>query len=180
MTLITPHLSFQLGSVPTVSHMTPQTLKPNQLASVPTLQICDFNHPSEKPVEDLLSATQDMMNIDNLIRFPSDIDEALLELPLKNPVPNPADESSSHHSKYPPPSCWSVNPPGGNPKNLRCICSAVQILQQLNSDWSWSCPKVMSWTITKCQYPGQICQHQVRKKRKTCRFWVSESNESTN
>ena len=69
-----------------------------QLASVPTLQICDFNHPSEKPVEDLLSATQDLMNIDNLIRFPSDIDEALLELPLKNPVPNPADESSSCHS----------------------------------------------------------------------------------
>ena len=38
------------------------------------------------------------MNIDNLIRFPSDIDEALLELPLKNPIPNPADESSSCHS----------------------------------------------------------------------------------
>ena len=49
-------------------------------------------------MEDLLSATQDLMNIDNLIRFPSDIDEALLELPLKNPVPNPADESSSCHS----------------------------------------------------------------------------------
>ena len=69
-----------------------------QLASVPTLQICDFNHPTEKPVEDLLSAPQDLMNIDNLIRFPSDFDEALLELPLKNPVPNPADESSSYHS----------------------------------------------------------------------------------
>ena len=38
------------------------------------------------------------MNIDNLIRFPSDFDEALLELPLKNPVPNTADESSSCHS----------------------------------------------------------------------------------
>ena len=44
-----------------------------QLASVPTLQTCDFNHLTEKPVEDLLSATQDLMNIDNIIRFPSDI-----------------------------------------------------------------------------------------------------------
>ena len=61
-------------------------------------------------MEDLLSATQDLMNIDNLIRFPSDIDEALLELPLKNPVPNPADESSSCHSVNP-------NTPGGNPNN---------------------------------------------------------------
>ena len=49
-------------------------------------------------MEDLLSAPQDLINIDNFIRFPSDFDEALLELPLKNPVPNPADESSSCHS----------------------------------------------------------------------------------
>ena len=45
-----------------------------------------------------IQGLQNLMNIDNLIRFPSDFDEALLELPLKNPVPNPADESSSCHS----------------------------------------------------------------------------------
>ena len=39
-----------------------------------------------------IQGLQDLMNIDNLIRVPSDFDEALLELPLKNPVPNPADD----------------------------------------------------------------------------------------
>ena len=50
-------------------------------------------------MEDFLSAPQDLMNIDNLTRFPSDFDKSLLELPLKNLVPpNPADKSSSCHS----------------------------------------------------------------------------------
>ena len=45
-----------------------------------------------------IQGLQNLMNIDNPIRFPSDFNEALLELPLKKPVPNPADESSSCHS----------------------------------------------------------------------------------
>ena len=49
-------------------------------------------------MEDLLSAPQVLINIDNLISFPSDFDEALLELLMKNPVLNPADESLSCHS----------------------------------------------------------------------------------
>ena len=57
-----------------------------------------------------IQGLQNLINNDNPIRFTSDFNEALLELPLKKPVPNPADESSSCHSA-PLPSTTSQWPP---------------------------------------------------------------------
>ena len=102
----TQPISLSLGSVPT-----PQTFDFNQPTSQPPigfsaqddsfqhdptiydLAFFDLNQPTEKLAEDLSSAAQDPVNLDELVARTIDpYSDENLEVPLKNPVPNPADD----------------------------------------------------------------------------------------
>ena len=104
--LLTQPISLSLGSVPT-----PQTFDFNQPTSQPPigfsaqddsfqhdptiydLAFFDLNQPTEKLAEDLSSAAQDPVNLDELVARTIDpYSDENLEVPLKNPVPNPADD----------------------------------------------------------------------------------------
>ena len=57
------------------------------------LAFFDLNQPTEKLAEDLSSAAQDPVNLDELVARTIDpYSDENLEVPLKNPVPNPADD----------------------------------------------------------------------------------------